>query len=100
MNRTTLSYARRIKKCSDAKKSSMVLALDSQYSNDKQIKTIEKILDGLEAYICAIKINYHILLSFSREQVKALNELAHSYGLQSIADIKLNDIGSTNFEAV
>jgi orotidine-5'-phosphate decarboxylase len=32
--------------------------------------------------------------------VKALNELAHSYGLQSIADIKLNDIGSTNFEAV
>src|SRR6476620_9459481 len=67
MNRTTLSYARRIKKCSDAKKSSMVLALDSQYSNDKQIKTIEKILDRLEAYICAIK---------------------------------LNDIGSTNFEAV
>jgi len=100
MNRTTLSYARRIKKCSDAKKSSMVLALDSQYSNDKQIKTIEKILDRLEAYICAIKVNFHILLSFSREQVKALNELAHSYGLQSIADIKLNDIGSTNFEAV
>ena len=66
----------------------------------EQIKTIEKILDRLEAYICAIKVNFHILLSFSREQVKSLNELAHSYGLQSIADIKLNDIGSTNLEAV
>lgn len=78
----------------------MVLALDSQYPNDRQIKTIEKILDRLEAYICAIKVNFHILLSFSKEQVKSLNELAHSYGLQSIADIKLNDIGSTNLEAV
>lgn len=78
----------------------MVLALDSQYPNDRHIKTIEKILDRLEAYICAIKVNFHILLSFSKEQVKSLNELAHSYGLQSIADIKLNDIGSTNLEAV
>ena len=100
MNRTSLSYARRIKKCSVAKKSSVILALDSHYPNVKQIKTIEKILNRLEAYICAIKVNFHILLSFSREEVKALNELSHSYGLQSIADIKLNDIGSTNFEAV
>lgn len=78
----------------------MVLALDSQYPNDRQITSIEKILDRLEAYICAIKVNFHVLLSFSREQVTTLNELSHSYGLQSIADIKLNDIGSTNSEAV
>jgi orotidine-5'-phosphate decarboxylase len=78
----------------------VVLALDSQYPNDRQITSIEKILYRSEAYICAIKVNFHVLLSFSREQVTTLNELSHSYGLQSIADIKLNDIGSTNSEAV
>ncbi len=95
-----MSYAHRIKKSSAAKKSNIILALDIHYIKDRKITYIKKILSILEAYICAVKVNFHLLLSFPAKQLISLNDLVHSYGLQSIADIKLNDIISTNSEAV
>ncbi len=50
----------------------------------------------LSAYICAIKINYHLLLPLGARQVSRITDAAHGLGLQAIADIKLNDIGNTN----
>jgi orotidine-5'-phosphate decarboxylase len=54
----------------------------------------------VEQYVCAIKINFHILLPLSEYKISRINKLAHSFGLQSIADIKLNDIENTNIIAV
>ena len=54
----------------------------------------------LEKYICAIKINFHLILPLSISQMSEINDLIHSYQLQSIADIKLNDITRTNEVAI
>jgi orotidine-5'-phosphate decarboxylase len=37
-----------------------------------------------------------LLLPLSAKEIIKINKTAHDYGLQTIADIKLNDIGNTN----
>lgn len=53
----------------------------------------------LAGHICAIKLNFHMLLPLGTRRMAAINEVAHECGLESIADIKLNDIDSTNAAA-
>jgi len=67
---------------------------DSSVSN-LETKTIQNIKQ-LHPYICAIKLNFHLLLPLSSKEISKINKVAHNYGLQTIADIKLNDIGNTN----
>ncbi|NIQ05307.1 MAG: orotidine 5'-phosphate decarboxylase, partial [Candidatus Korarchaeota archaeon] len=42
------------------------------------------------------KLNFHLLLPLGHKDISKINRTAHKYGLLSIADIKLNDIGNTN----
>lgn len=78
-----------------AKKSRIILALDpvSRNSNPKYARDNIK---AVAEHICAVKINFHLLLPLSYSQAKEITELAHRQGLQCIADIKLNDIDNTN----
>ena len=59
---------------------------------NKAIQNIKK----LNPYLCGIKLNFHLLLPLSAKDIIKINKTAHDYGLQTIADIKLNDIGNTN----
>jgi orotidine-5'-phosphate decarboxylase len=63
-------------------------------------KFIKSTISLLEHHICAIKINYHLILPLSLSEITEINRLAHHYGLVSIADLKLNDIKSTNKIAI
>lgn len=67
---------------------------------DSSIKNLEsktiKNIENLHPYLCAIKLNFHLLLPLSSKQILKITKTAHKYGLQTIADIKLNDIGNTN----
>lgn len=67
---------------------------------DSSIKNLEsktiKNIEQLHPYLCAIKLNFHLLLPLSSKQILKITKTAHKYGLQTIADIKLNDIGNTN----
>jgi orotidine-5'-phosphate decarboxylase len=93
----TLSYQSRINNCSNKKKSPIILALDyDNYNNSYLLDKCKEVISLTESHICAIKINFHLLLSLSYIQILELNILAHKFDLQSIADIKLNDIGNTN----
>jgi len=94
--RPTVSYGNRIKRSSVRKGTKTILALDPPYSRSKTIEEIIKIVREYESYICAVKINFHMLLSYSPENIRTLNTFVHSYGIQSIADIKLNDIMNSN----
>ncbi|MDH3677202.1 MAG: orotidine 5'-phosphate decarboxylase [Nitrosopumilus sp.] len=74
----------------------VILANDYDHSTKNiESKTIQNI-KKLQAYLCAIKLNFHLLLPLGSKQISRINKVAHSYGLQTIADIKLNDIGNTN----
>ena len=74
----------------------VILANDYDTSiKNLDTKTIQNI-KKLNPYLCAIKLNFHLLLPLSSKQISKINKTAHDYGLQTIADIKLNDIGNTN----
>ena len=74
----------------------VILANDYDSSETNlQNKTIQNI-KKLNPYLCGIKLNFHLLLPLSAKEIIKINKTAHDYGLQTIADIKLNDIGNTN----
>lgn len=74
----------------------VILANDYDLSvKNLESKTIKNIT-LLHPYLCAIKLNFHLLLPLSGKQISKITKTAHKYGLQTIADIKLNDIGNTN----
>ena len=74
----------------------VILANDYDSSEQNlQNKTVQNI-KKLNPYLCGIKLNFHLLLPLSAKEIIKINKTAHDYGLQTIADIKLNDIGNTN----
>ncbi|MDQ3869455.1 MAG: orotidine 5'-phosphate decarboxylase [Thermoproteota archaeon] len=81
------------------KKSPIILALDVTPRKDLK-NFIKSMVSLLEHHICAIKMNFHLLLPLCFSEITEINRLAHSYGLVSIADLKLNDIKSTNEIAI
>jgi orotidine-5'-phosphate decarboxylase len=93
------SFRQRMDNCSKNKKSKIVLAVDP-LQRDNLIEFVKMVIKLVEKHICAIKINFHLILPLSLSQISEINDLAHSYGLQSIADIKLNDVPKTNEIAI
>ena len=79
-------------------KGSIILANDLDDTNIDRLesKTLRNI-KTLEKYLCAIKLNFHLILPLGEKSLYKINKTAHDAGLQTIADIKLNDIGNTNF---
>ena len=74
----------------------VILANDYDHSvKNLETKTIQNI-KKLHPFLCGIKLNFHLLLPLSSKEIIKINKTAHQYGLQTIADIKLNDIGNTN----
>jgi orotidine-5'-phosphate decarboxylase len=83
------------------KQSSIVLALDfphqSGLEREKLLSKATILLDLVSPYICAVKINHHLTLPLGTfGGVQTLLEEAHSRGLLTIMDGKVNDIGATN----
>jgi orotidine-5'-phosphate decarboxylase len=93
------SFRKRITGSSRLKNSRIVLSLDPTPRPELKKYTTNSI-NQLQRHICAIKLNFHVILPFSKSDLTEINELAHSHGLESIADIKLNDIPSTNLIAI
>ena len=80
-----------------SKSNGKVILANDYNSSEKNLqnKTIHNI-KKLNPYLCGIKLNFHLLLPLSAKDIIKINKTAHDYGLQTIADIKLNDIGNTN----
>ena len=91
---TMAKFRNRIKK--SAKQSRIILANDYSNSTPRlEEKTIRNI-KTLGNYLCGIKLNFHLLLPLGKKEIKRITKTAHDFGIQTIADIKLNDIGNTN----
>lgn len=79
-----------------SQKGKVILANDYDNTKNKlETKTIKNI-KTLNKYLCGIKLNFQLLLPLGFKEISNINKIAHKYNLQSIADIKLNDIGNTN----
>lgn len=88
-------FSSRIRDSSKSKQSNIILALDPIRRNNLSEYLYETIR-RLESGLCAIKLNLHVLLPFGKDEITKITQMCHSYGIQVIADIKLNDIPSTN----
>ena len=96
----TRPFRERIARAADVKKSPVVLALDPPANRRNLLGFATKIIRAVEHHICAVKMNFHLILPLSASEISRINKIVHSYGLQSIADIKLNDIENTNGVAI
>jgi len=76
--------------------SRIILANDYDSANKKTVSQTIQNIKTLHKFLCGIKLNFHMLLPLGRKEIIRINKTAHQYGLQTIADIKLNDIGNTN----
>jgi len=76
--------------------SRIILANDYDSVNKKTVPQTIKNIKTLHKFLCGIKLNFHMLLPLGKKEIIRINKAAHQYGLQTIADIKLNDIGNTN----
>ena len=76
--------------------SKIILANDYDSTNKKIFSQTIQNIKTLHKFLCGIKLNFHVLLPLGRKEIIRINKTAHQHGLQTIADIKLNDIGNTN----
>lgn len=97
---STKGFRDRLQEASNSHKSRLVLALDLNVEDHMLLDSALDILERLSCEFAAVKINYHLLLPLALKDIAYLVEAAHQNGLQTIADLKLNDISSTNLAAV
>jgi len=92
------TFRERIEASSRKHGSKIVLALDLEYADSNVLlsKSLE-ILEDVSPYICAVKVNHHLVLPLGLyDGVKKVIAAAHALGLPAIMDCKINDIGRTN----
>jgi orotidine-5'-phosphate decarboxylase len=83
------------------KNSQVVLALDFPFerpeNRNKVLAKAQMALREVDPYICAVKINHHLVLPLGTfDGVRQLVDQIHEEGLLTIMDAKINDIGTTN----
>jgi orotidine 5'-phosphate decarboxylase subfamily 2 len=78
--------------------------IKKQYPGDADDVILQftmEIIDAVADHCCAIKLNsQYILFALGQHKLESINQQIHSWGLLSILDHKLGDIGSTNESAL
>ncbi|MEM3760973.1 MAG: orotidine 5'-phosphate decarboxylase [Candidatus Bathyarchaeia archaeon] len=96
-----MSFREKMANTARNKKSNIVFALDFPFekpeNREKLFSRANGVLEAVSPYICAVKINHHLVLPLGTfDGVQKLVGKAHDFGLMTIMDCKANDIGSTN----
>ncbi|MEM3578922.1 MAG: orotidine 5'-phosphate decarboxylase [Candidatus Bathyarchaeia archaeon] len=96
-----MAFREKIEEIARNKQTNIVLALDFPFekleNREALLERAEKVLDAAHPYICAVKINYHLILPLGIfNGLQRLLRKAHGKGLVAIVDSKINDIGDTN----
>ena len=95
-----MSFRERMGESARARGSNVVLALDFADPYDVRLPRAKKVLDATKGEIAAVKINHHLLLPYGLEGMGGIIDLCRKEELPLIADLKMNDIESTNMNIV
>ena len=95
-----MSFRERIRDSAEARGSRVVLALDFSGPYDTRLERAEKVLDATRGEIAAVKVNHHLLLPYGLRGLSGVVGVCRKEGLPLIADLKMNDIESTNLNMV
>ncbi len=94
------SFKERIRSRAEKSRSRVVLALDFSEPYDCRLARAEQVLEATKSRLAAVKVNHHLLLPFGLEGLRNVIGTCRKEGLPLIADLKLNDIESTNLNVV
>jgi orotidine-5'-phosphate decarboxylase len=89
-------FRERILTSSKRRNSRVVLNLDFWDPYETRLERAVKVLDATKELVAAVKINHHLILPYGLEGLKGVIETCHKEQLPLIADLKMNDIESTN----
>jgi orotidine-5'-phosphate decarboxylase len=64
--------------------------------NEEKVEVILTLIDSLNPFCCAFKVNRQYILDLSLTQVKNITAKAHEYYRPIIIDHKISDIGASN----
>jgi orotidine-5'-phosphate decarboxylase len=95
-----LNFRERMLESARRKKSRVVLALDFGDPYDQRLKRAMGVLEATRGAVAAVKVNHHLLLPFGLKGIGGLVETCRQERLPLIADLKINDIESTNLNIV
>lgn len=85
---------------SKSRKSRVVLGLDLWDPYEVRLARAERVLEASKGGIAGVKVNHHLLLPYGLQGLKSIIGLCRKEELPLIADLKLNDIESTNLNVV
>jgi orotidine-5'-phosphate decarboxylase len=93
-----MSFKLKMEHSTKKKNSNIILALDpEQKSRDILLSQSIKLLEAIHPYVCAVKLNHHLILPLGLfDGVQRILNSARNFGLPTIMDCKINDIGNTN----
>ena len=96
-----MSFKAKMQEAAKRKNSRIVLALDFPFeapeNRTKILAKAQSVLEAVHPYICAVKINHHLVLPLGTfNGMQQLVTEIHRKGLLAIMDAKVNDIGATN----
>jgi orotidine-5'-phosphate decarboxylase len=93
-------FRERILQSASARKSRVVLNLDLWDSYDVRLTRAERVLDATKGELAGVKVNHHLLLPYGLQGIREIIDVCHREELPLIADLKVNDIESTNLNIV
>jgi orotidine-5'-phosphate decarboxylase len=93
-------FSESIRRSAAKNKSKIVLALDFSGPYDRRLSRAEEVLEATKHGIAAVKVNHHLLLPFGLQGLQNIIGLSRKEGFPLIADLKINDIESTNMNIV
>ncbi|MCJ7560230.1 orotidine 5'-phosphate decarboxylase [Candidatus Bathyarchaeota archaeon] len=96
-----MSFKAKMEETAKNRESSIVLALDFPFQSPENRENLltkaQDVLEAVNPYICAVKINHHLVLPLGTfDGIQKLIKKIHEKGLLAIMDCKANDIGTTN----
>lgn len=95
-----MEFRDRILQSARRKESRVVLALDFSDPYEQRLKRAEQVLGAVKGAVAAVKLNHHLLLPYGLRGVQGLIDVCKRERLPLIADLKVNDIESTNLNIV
>ncbi|MDA4114177.1 MAG: orotidine 5'-phosphate decarboxylase [Thaumarchaeota archaeon] len=95
-----MKFGERLKDSSKRHGSKIILALDITGPQSSRAERAEALLVELGDSLAGVKVNFQLLLPQGLQGLARVAEICSEKALPLIADIKLNDIESTNLETV
>jgi len=90
------TFNERILESAHQRSSRIVLALDLTGPIDTRLSRAEAVLEEVQDSIAAVKVNHQLILPYGLEGLKVVTRKCKRARLPLIADLKINDIESTN----